>query len=36
MWDIIWTEAVRLGVAFTITSFIVWCWYWLMDNTGTF
>ncbi len=36
MWDIIWTEAVRLGFAFGCTGVVIWCWYWLMDNTGTF
>lgn len=36
MWEIFWTEAVRLGFAFTVTGLVVWAWYWLMDNLGTF
>ncbi len=36
MWDILWTEFVRLGIAFSITGLVIWFWYWLMDSLGTF
>lgn len=36
MWHILWTEFVRLGIAFGITGLVIWFWYWLMDSLGTF
>jgi hypothetical protein len=30
------TECLRLGVAFGIIVLVIWFWYWLMDNLGTF
>ena len=34
--ELIWTEVVRLTVAFGITGLVIWFWYWLMDSLGTF
>lgn len=29
-------EILRLAAAFGAVGLIVWFWYWLFDNTGTF
>jgi hypothetical protein len=36
MWHLLWTEAVRLGLAFGSIGLVIWFWYWLMDSLGTF
>lgn len=36
MWDLIWTECVRLGLAFGLIGLVILFWYWLMDSLGTF
>jgi len=36
MWDLIWTEGVRLFLAFGAIGLVIWFWYWLMDSLGTF
>lgn len=36
MWELIWTECVRLGLAFGAIGAVILFWYWLMDSLGTF
>lgn len=36
VWELIWTECVRLGLAFGLIGLVILFWYWLMDSLGTF
>lgn len=36
MWELIWTECVRLAGAFGLIGGVIFFWYWLMSSLGTF